>query len=230
MTLEDFALLSRLGRFSVAVVIFALIVGAVWAFVHFLKPAPPRHIVLASGPEDSTSHQYAKRYIDILAQAGITVEERITHGGAENLRLLEDPHSGVDIAFTSGGIATYPDANEVVMLANLGYLPMWIFYRGTNTLNYINELRNRRVAIGAEGSGTRALVDSVLAINDLTSDDLTIQPLANSAALRALQSGEVDAAVFFDLANSQTTSTALNDPDLRLMSIGHADAYPRLLP
>jgi TRAP-type uncharacterized transport system substrate-binding protein len=230
MVLEYLALLSRLGRFSVAVVIFALMFGAVWAVAHFLKPAPPRHIVLASGPEDGTASRYAKRYIDILARAGITVEERITHGGAENLRLLEDPHSGVDIAFTSGGIATYPDANDVVMIANLGYLPMWIFYRGPNTLNYISELRSRRVAIGAEGSSTRTLVDSVLAINDLTSDDLTIVPLMDSAALRALKSGEVDAAVVLDFENSRTTSTALNDPDSRLMSIGHADAYPRLLP
>ena len=78
MTLEDLALLSRRGRLSVALIVFALVVAAVWAAAHFLKPAPPRHIVLASGLEDSLLHRYAKRYAEILARAGVTVEERMS--------------------------------------------------------------------------------------------------------------------------------------------------------
>jgi hypothetical protein len=70
MTLENFALLSPRGRLSLAVTIFALIVAAIWAVAHFLQTAPPRHIVLASGLEDGLLHQYAKRYIEILARSG----------------------------------------------------------------------------------------------------------------------------------------------------------------
>src|SRR5258705_8755031 len=161
MTLENLALLSRRGRLSVAVVIFALIGTAAWTAGHFLQPAAPRHIVLASGLEDGLFHQYAKRYVEILARSGVTVEERLTAGAGDNLRLLEDPHSGVDIGFTQGGIAKYPEANDVVMLSNLYYLPMWIFYRDTDTFNQVNELRNHRVAVGAEGSGTRSLVELI---------------------------------------------------------------------
>jgi hypothetical protein len=39
----------------------------------------------------------------------------MTNGAGDNLRLLEDPHSGVDIGFTQGGIAKYPEANDVVV-------------------------------------------------------------------------------------------------------------------
>src|SRR3984893_2181882 len=230
MTLENLALLSRRSRFSVAVVILALIGAAAWTAGHFLQPAAPRHIVLASGVEDGLFHQYAKRYVEILARSGVTLEERMTAGAEDNLRLLEDSHSGVDIGFTQGGIAKFPEANDVVMLSNLYYLPMWIFYRDTDTFNQVNELRNHRVAVGADGSGTRSLVESVFALNNLTTENTTMLPLGNDAALRALKSDEVDAAVFVDGAQNQAVWAALHDPHLRLMSYGHAEAYPRLLP
>ncbi len=229
MTLEKFALLSSRGRFSLAVIIFALVVAAVWAVVLFLQTAPPRHIVLASGLEDGLLHQHAKRYIEILARSGVTVEERITNGPGDNLRLLQDPHSGVDIGFTQGGIAKFPEANNVMMLASLYYVPMWIFYRSTDTLSQVNELRNRRVAVGVSGSGARSLGDAVLALNGLTSDNITMQPLSNVAALLALRTGEVDAAIFVDGAENHAVWTALRDPTLKLLSYSRAEAYHRRL-
>jgi len=229
MTLEYLALLSSRGRLSLAAIVFASIVAAIWAVAHLLQTVPPRHIVLASGLEDGLLHQYAKRYIEILARSGVTVKERITNGPGDNLRLLQDPHSGVDIGFTQGGIAKFPEANNVMMLASLYYVPMWIFYRRTDTLNHVNELRNRRVAVGVAGSGARSLGESVFALNGLTSDNTAMQPLSNSAALLALRSGEVDAAIFVDGAENPAIWTALHDPALNLLSYSKADAYRRRL-
>jgi TRAP-type uncharacterized transport system substrate-binding protein len=230
MTLQDLALLSRRGRIRMGIVVFVMIVAAVWAAAHFLEPAPPRHIVLASGSEDGLTHEFAQRYIEILARAGVTVEERITVGPGQNLQLLEDPHSGVDVAFVQGGIAKFPEANDVVMLATLYYVPMWIFYRDTETLPHIRDLRGRRVAVAVRGSGVRSLTETLFKLNRLSSDNVTIVSLSNSAALIALKSGEIDAAIFVDGAKSQSVSYALNEPNLRLFSFGHADAYTRLLP
>ena len=229
MTLESFALLSPRGRLSLAVIIFILLVPTIWAIAYFLKSAPPRHIVLASGLEDGLLHQHAKRYIEILARSGVTVEERITNGPGDNLRLLQDPHSGVDIGFIQGGIAKFPEANNVRMIASLYYVPMWIFYRGTVTLNHVNELRNHRVATGVSGSGARSLGEHVFALNGLTSDNMAMQPLSNDAALLALQSGEVDAAIFVDGAENHAVWTALRDPTLKLLSYSKVDAYHRRL-
>jgi TRAP-type uncharacterized transport system substrate-binding protein len=52
-----------------------------------------------------------------------------------------------------------------MMLASLYYVPMWVFYRGTEVVDQINELRYRRVAVGVEGSGTRRFAAPMLAIN-----------------------------------------------------------------
>src|SRR5450631_1856278 len=227
MTLEDLALLSRRGRLRVAALIFALIVAAVWTSAHFLQPAPPRRIVLASGLEDGQFHRYAQRYIEILARSGVTVEERMSNGAGDSLRLLEDPNSGVDIAFTQGGIARFPEANGVVMLASLYYVPMWIFYSGKDTLDQINELRYRRIAFGLAGSGTRAFAEPLLTINGLTSGNVTMIPMSNGEALRALQTGVVSAAIFVDGAENQAVQSALRDPQLKLMHFRRAETYHR---
>jgi TRAP-type uncharacterized transport system substrate-binding protein len=199
----------------VAALVFVLIVVAMWASAHYLQPAPPRHIVLASGLEDGLPHRYAKRYIEILARAGVTVEERMTRGAGENLLLLQDPHSGVDVAFTQGGVARSSESDNVVMLASLYYVPLWIFYSGNETLTQINQLIYRRVAIGVEGSGARAFAEPLFALNGLTTGVITL-PMSNNAALHALQSGEVNAAIFVDGARNDAVWTALHDPKLKL--------------
>jgi TRAP-type uncharacterized transport system substrate-binding protein len=227
MTLEDLALLSRRDRLRMVVLVVVILVAVAWAAAHFLQPAPPRRIVLASGLEDGLFHRYAQRYIEILARSGVTVEERMTTGAGDSLRLLLDANSGVDIAFTQGGVARFPEANGVVMLASLYYVPMWIFYSGTETLTQINELRYRRIAFGLEGSGTRAFAEPLLAINGLTTGNVTMLPMSNSAALRALQSGEVAAAIFVDGAENQAVWNALHDPKLKLMNFRRADTYHR---
>src|SRR5260221_3679132 len=226
MTLEDLALLSRRGRVRIVVLVVALIVAVVWASANFLQPAPPRHIVLASGIADGLPHQYARRYIEILARSGVTVEERTTAGPDENLRLLLDAHSGVDVAFVQGGIARFPEANDVVMLASLYYVPMWVFYTGAGALTQVNELNNRRIADGVEGSGARAFAAPVLALNGMT-NSITAVPIGNTAALLALETGEVGAAIFVDGAQNHAVWSALHDRSLKLMSFDRADAYHR---
>ena len=153
----------------------------------------------------------------------------MTNGAGDNLRLLLDPNSGVDVAFMQGGIAQFPEADDLVMLASLYYVPMWIFYKGSETLTQINELRYRRIAVGVEGSGTRAFAEPVLAINGLATE-IAMVPMSNNAALRALESGEVGAAMFVDGAQNPAVWSALQNRNLKLMSFERADAYHRRFP
>ncbi len=103
-------------------------------------------------------------------------------------------------------------------------------YRAADTLEYFNQLRDHRVSIGSEGSGTRSFTDAVFALNDLTNSNVTLVPLNYGAALRSLQAAEIDAAIMVDGPDSEAIKTALRDPNLKLLSFGHADAYHRRLP
>jgi len=207
-----------------------------WASAQFLQPGPQRHIVLGSGAESGIYHQYAMRYKEILGREGVTVDLRMTGGAGDNLRLLRDPKSGVDVAFMQGGVATAAEADGLVMLASLYYEPLWIFYRDAATLTQINQLHGKRIAIGIAGSGTRALVAQVFAANGLTSaggvgrDNTDIAALGGSDALRALKAGEIDAALYVGGAATPTIQQALRDPAIKLMNLTRADTYPRRFP
>ena len=131
------------------VIAIAVIVALLWTAFQLLQPAPQRRIVLASGNESGIYHQFARRYIEILRRQGVRVDERMTDGAAENLKLLLDPASHVDVAFLQGGVAELPAAHDVVMLASLYYEPLWIFYRDSKMLDQINQLDGRRIAVGA---------------------------------------------------------------------------------
>lgn len=227
---ENLTMLSHRDMIRTAVLAIVLVVATFWVSLQFLAPAPPRRIVLASGAEFGLYHRYAQRYKEILARDGIAVEERMTRGAGDSLGLLLDPKSGVDVAFMQGGVATFPQADDIVMLASLYYEPLWIFYRDAGTLSEIASLRGRRIAIGTPGSGTSAFVTPLLAANGLTSDNTPLVPLGGTDALSALQKGDVAAAMYVGGAQTPLIRSALLDPSLKLMNLVRADAYPRLFP
>lgn len=205
----------------------ALLAAALWILLQFLEPLPPRRIVLASGAEFGLYHQYAQRYKAILARDGIAVEERLTAGARENLELLLDPKSHVDVAFMQGGVATFPAADEIVMLASLYYEPLWIFYGGSHTWTSLHQLRGHPIAAGLPGSGTRAFVEPLLAANGVTSDNTNIVAAGGADAMGLLRSGEVDAVLLVGGAQTPLLQQALRDPGFKVLSLSRADAYPR---
>jgi TRAP transporter TAXI family solute receptor len=236
MVFEDLAALSRRDRIRVAVLVAALLVIVFVATAPILQPGPPRHIVLASGAASGIYYQHALRYKEILGREGVKVDVRMTGGAAENLSLLLDPKSGVDVAFMQGGVATPAQAGELLMLSSLYYEPLWIFYRDAARLTHFSQLHGKRIAIGAVGSGTRALVAQLFAANGLATangvgrDNTDLVALGGVEALQALKAGEIDAALYVGGADTPTIQQALRDPVIKLMSLARADAYARRFP
>jgi TRAP transporter TAXI family solute receptor len=236
MTFEDLAALSRRDRVRAAVLVAVLVAAVLWAVAQFVQPGPPRRIVLAAGPESGIYYQHALRYKEILGREGVSVDVRLTGGAADNLDLLLDPKAGIDVAFMQGGVATFPKADGLEMLASLYYEPLWIFYRDAATLTHLTRLHGKRIAIGVAGSGTRALVAQLFAANGLTTatgvgrDNTDIVALGGPDALRALKAGEIDAALYVGGADTPVIQQALRDPVIKLMSLARADAYARRFP
>jgi TRAP-type uncharacterized transport system substrate-binding protein len=56
--------------------------------LHFVSPAPPRHVVMATGGQEGAYYQFGLRYRTLLAREGITLDVRVTSGSVENVRLL----------------------------------------------------------------------------------------------------------------------------------------------
>lgn len=213
-----------------AILITALFALCLWASLHFLQPLPPRQLTIASGPSYSLLHQHAERYSAALAREGVTLIERPTEGAGENLALLSDPKSGVDIAFLQGGQAGAHSAHNLVMIASLYYQPLWIFVRKGEEIDSLAALAQRRVATGMAGSGTHALAAPLLAANGVTEKNATLIELPTDRAQAALNARQVDAAVFVGGIRTPAIAAALNDPTLSLVSLAHADAYHQRYP
>jgi TRAP-type uncharacterized transport system substrate-binding protein len=210
-------------------VALAIIVAAFWVAFRYVRPAPPDEFVISTGFEGGAYHLNARRYGDLLARDRIRVDARVSTGSPENLARLADPASGVSVAFVQGGVgdpAKYPD---LVTLAALYYEPLWVFYRGDADLVMLNQLEGKRIAIGPEGSGTRALVQTLLAASKTGSRDRLL-PLGGSAAAEALIAGRIDAAAFVAGADSPYIQRLLRARSVRLMNFSHAEALSRRFP
>ena len=71
-----------------------------------LEPAPPKRVVLATGPEQSAYAEFGKRYQKALAAYGIKVVLQPTRGSLDNLRALRDPKRDLAIAaFATGRLS-----------------------------------------------------------------------------------------------------------------------------
>ena len=198
--------------------------------VRFARPLPPDTIVMTTGSADGAYHGFALRYQAILKQHGVKLELRPSSGALENLDQLKDPNSGVDVGFVQTGLAKPGRNDSLVSLGSLFYEPVWIFYRSEATLDRMIQLVARRVAVGAPGSGTRALSDILLDANELTPQMLTLVPIGGEAAANALFAGEVDAAIYVGAPESPVIQKLIGNPDIKLMSVAIADAYSRRFP
>ena len=212
-------------KWRLRIFIGLLVAACLWLSFHFIEPIPPRQIVLASGPESSLYHQHAKRYVELMARHGMTVVEKITEGPGQNLELLSDPKSGVDVAFVQGGQADGPQAKDVVMIASLYYQPLWIFVRRGESFDSLATLRGKKVSLGMPGSGTNVLGTALLAASGVLEKTATLIHVPTDRTQSVLHSKAVDAAFLVGGVSTPVVAAALGDPSLELVSLAHADAY-----
>lgn len=205
-----------------AALVLALGIAAAW---HFLPPAPPLHLVMATSSRDEPYYAFGLRYREELARDGITLELRETAGALDNLRLLEEAGSGVDIAFTQGGIAPAQGGEKVRAIASVFLEPLWLFSRRPISPESIESLRGLRVAIGPEGSGTREMFEELLAVNGMSPDDLTLVPLADRAAAEALGADRVDVVAVVTPAADPVLADLAALPDIRLLDLVNVRGY-----
>lgn len=211
-----------------------LLVLGFWTAAQFIRPAPPKQLVMSSGGEGGAYQAFAARYKDVLARYDVALVEKPSAGAVENLQRLRDEKSDVDVAFIQGGIAQATEDDTLVSLGSLYYEPLWIFYRASlapgGELDRISQLKGRRIAIGPAASGTHKLAMELLDANGISGSPTHLVPKTGMAAVEALKRGEVDAAFVVGPTQSAAVWVLLYSEGIRLMSVSHADAYSRRFP
>ena len=208
----------------------ALVIAAIWYTTSALSPLPPRTVTMATGPDGGAYQEVGKRYQEVLGRHGITLELVPTAGALENLALLRDPRSGVGIGLLQGGITNQKESPDLGSLGTVFYEPLWFFHRGTLPGRDLEALRGKKVSIGSEGSGTRALVLQLLARQRVTHDFAQLLALSHQAAAEALIRNEIDAAFMLASWDSPAVRQLVTEDGITLVSFPRTDTYVALYP
>ena len=201
-----------------------------WLGMEYLIPAPPSQIVIATSPAGEHYHNLGTRYQGILAATDMKVELRTTNGAKENLGLLNDPNSGIQVAFMQGGVSNSNLAPDLMSLGRIDHQIFWLFYTASETLTDLSQLKGKRIGLGAEGSGDRAVCEKILAVAGVTYDNTTLVSVAPDNVINSLDGGALDAVFRNFSPDSPVLDTLLRGSQYRLMNFSEAEALTRIFP
>jgi TRAP transporter TAXI family solute receptor len=208
----------------------ALILLAIVGTVVWLGPLPPRVVLMSTGTSGSDYDVYGREYQAILKRAGVQLRLAPSSGPIDNLKRLNDPRSGVMVAFVQGGLTSEAQSPELESLGTVFYEPFWFFLHRDIELRRPDDLHGQKVAIGPEGSGTRHLAERFLALNGVSENQLQLLPLTGAEAAEALLKGEIDAAAMAATWDTDAVRRLLASSEVYLLGAPRADAYVALYP
>jgi len=196
-----------------------------------LRNMPPRMIVMATGSEGGSFYDVGERYRAALASAGVEVRLVPTAGSAENLALLLDPNSGVNVGLVQGGTIGAEASSKLESLGTLFYEPLWLFHKREvgNTKGHL-DLRGRRISVGSLGSGTRELTLELLKRNGIDGQNSELLALTTKESEEKLLAGEIDALGTVNAWEAPIVQKLISDEHIELYSFAaRADAYVALI-
>jgi TRAP transporter TAXI family solute receptor len=220
-------LLSRRGILYVGLPILALVLLVTVGSQRVIHPAPTR-IRMLSGPDGSSYRKNAEKYKKTIERFGVKVDVISTHGSLDNLRQLANPKAKVDVGFVQGGLTDGIDTSNLMSLGSVFAQPLMVYYRQTDPVERLSQLKGKRLAIGPEGSGARTLALKLLKANGMDVPPTTLLELAGEEAADGLIAGKIDAAFLMgDSATPEIMKKLRNNDDIEIANFRQADGYLR---
>ncbi|MCE5193933.1 MAG: ABC transporter substrate-binding protein [Nitrospiraceae bacterium] len=222
----EFFGLGRTASLSAIILISLIMILAVYWFFH---SAPPKTIIITSGQEGSLFYKNAEKYAKILARNGVKLKIIPSQGSLENLKRLSDPSFRVDVGFVQGGLAAGINTENIVSLGSIFYEPLRIFYISAKPIDLLSQFEGKRIAIGEEGSGTRAVALALLAANGIKPNgSAKLLNIDGEDAAKALLEGKADAIFLMaDSASGDIMRKLMRAPSVKLFNFTQADGYTR---
>jgi TRAP-type uncharacterized transport system substrate-binding protein len=223
-------IISSISDHGLLVILVSILLAALISIIIAYHFKSPDNLTMTTGFENGSYAIFGERYRQILEREKITLELLPSSGSIENLKRLNDKSYRVDAGFVQDGMSSPAEANNLVSLGAIGYSPLWVFYRGQETFNYLSELQGKRIAIGPEGSGVRKFAIDLLKLNNSAAPPTVLLDLSSDAANKALLEGTVDAVMIIGAEDNALVKELLYAPKVKLMSFRQAEAYTRLIP
>ncbi len=204
--------------------IVAAVVVLVVAY-QFVAPAPPKELSIATASKSGAYYAYALQYQKLFEKENIKLNVIETSGSAENLELLAK--GAVEVAFVQSGVGSEEQYPDLSGLASLYMEPLLIFMRKGESVDSMISVQGLRLAIGAEGSGTRSIMLNLLKDNNLDYAALATLPLGGDEAIDALLHHEADIAFMVSKPDSPAVLKILANQQISLITLSRAEVYAR---
>jgi TRAP transporter TAXI family solute receptor len=163
----------------------------------------PSQLSFVTGGTGGTYYPLGGQIANIIKDAtGIETTAQVSKASAENLQLLSD--GDADLGFTQTDIASYAkqgklmfEGSPVENVRAIGTLypeTIQIVTLKDSGINSVEDLKGKKVSVGAPGSGTFANAEQILEIHGLSMNDISAQHLDFSESTDGIQDGNIAAA------------------------------------
>lgn len=230
--------LTRKQTLTLAAATLAVLACILWLLLRYISPAPPSRIEMTTGATDGAVHQFALKYQHYLKANGVQLDLLPSGGSVQNLERL---NAGTPVGFVQGGLGLLsldPQKSEedtpLRSLGVVGYEPVWMFTASGESGKLLRQglgaLAGKRVAVGAEGSGTRHVALELLQTYGISAANASLQAQGGMTAANALLAKTVDAIILIGAPQSPAVQLLLAKPEVQLVSLEHAEGLTRRLP
>ncbi|MCM3667514.1 TAXI family TRAP transporter solute-binding subunit [Mesobacillus maritimus] len=163
----------------------------------------PKFMSILTGGTGGTYYPLGGSFASIVSdETGIDTTAETTGASAENMQSLKDEKA--EIAFTQTDIASYASEGKLMFEGNavdniqaIGTLypeTIQIVTTEKTGIKSVEDLKGKKVSIGAPGSGTAANAEQILEVHGITLDDIQKQDLSFDESVSGIQDGNIDAA------------------------------------
>ncbi|WP_422774592.1 TAXI family TRAP transporter solute-binding subunit [Plantactinospora sp. WMMC1484] len=160
--------------------------------------AEPTRLRIATGSATAVYYAVGQSLATILNRElpDVTASVVVTAASAENVRLVRAGEA--ELAFTQADIlATEPVPGEgLSAIARVYDDLLHLVTRAQGPIRHLADLKGRRVAIGAPGSGTAITAERLLKVAEVDDDLAEPLPLGIDDSVAALRAGTIDAFFF----------------------------------
>ncbi len=188
-----------------------------------------QNIRFGSGNKGGLYDKFANSFAETFnkANGSIQIQVKNTSGTSANIRLIEDGF--IDFGIVQADILQdylmrSRKRHVIAAVAGLYTESIQIVVDGNSEIKSVTDLIGKRVAVGEEESGVLRNAEIILESYGISLDKVDAKKLSFKESADALKNSEIDA--FFCTAGIPTPSISelANSKNIRLLSIGEADA------
>ncbi|WP_342512902.1 TAXI family TRAP transporter solute-binding subunit [Sporosarcina sp. FSL K6-1522] len=162
-----------------------------------------KFLSILTGGTQGTYYPLGGSFAEFIGEeTGIKTTAEVSQASAANMTSLKD--GDAEIAFVQTDIAYYASKGELMFdgdvidnVSAIGALypeTVQLITLDKSGIKTYEDLKGKKVSVGAPGSGTYANAEQLLEIHGLTMDDIKPQSLDFGESQESLQAGQIDAA------------------------------------